>query len=241
MTRRVAAYGGGSVGLFQGKRLGRAKNLEKLAKEIKQLEKELGELKNRQVEEELKLAQFKAQTYGKDLDTQNNSYQRKHRDLSVLQVREKEYREFIQRAGERSEIIERQIVELEETTQRLGPVIVNLRRDFGEKAAILEESRRMFENCQVDLSEKSQAFNQQNIQSIQQKNHLDMLERDEKQKTELLKNLQESEDKNRKELQETKDNIHQLVQTNLQNDDEMVALYEEKKAKVQSRQQEVRT
>jgi chromosome segregation protein len=231
MQRKKYALGGGSVGLFQGKRLGRAKNLEKLAKEIKQLDLELGQLKTAQIEQEGKLAQYKAHTYGKDLETQNNLYQRKHRDLSVLQVREKEYREFIQRAGERSEIIERQIVELEDTTQRLGPVIVNLRKDFGEKTAILEEARRMYENCQADLSEKNQAFNQQNILSIQQKNHLDMLERDEKQKQESIQNLQDSEDKNRKELQETKDNIHLLVQTNLQNDDEMVALYEEKKNK----------
>ncbi len=234
MQRKKFALGGGSVGLFQGKRLGRAKNMEKLAKEIKALEKELSTMKSDLIDLEAKQQQYKAQTYGKDLETQNNVYQRKHRDLSVLQAREKEYREFILRAGERSEIIERQIVEFEEQTERLGPVIKNLRHDFNEKAGILEEARRMFENCQADLNEKSQAFNQQNIQSIQQKNHLDMLERDEKQKTEAIKNLEDSEDKNRRELQETKDNIHQLVQTNLQNDDEMVALYTEKKLKEDS-------
>jgi chromosome segregation protein len=36
---------GGSVGLFEGKRIGRAKNLENLAKEIKQLESQLTKLK----------------------------------------------------------------------------------------------------------------------------------------------------------------------------------------------------
>ncbi|HEX2901251.1 MAG TPA: hypothetical protein VHS96_16155, partial [Bacteroidia bacterium] len=231
MQRKRYAIGGGSIGLFQGKRLGRAKNLEKLAKEIKKIEKELGDLKNALVDQEAKHQVFKGHTYARDLEAQNNVYQRKHRDLSVLQAREKEYRDFITRAGERSEIIERQIVELEQQTERLGPQIAAMREDFSVKAAILEEARRMFENCQADLSEKSQAFNQQNILCIQQKNQLDMLERDESQKQGTLKSLQESEDKNRRDLQETKDNIHQLVQNNLQNDDEMVALYEQKKAK----------
>jgi chromosome segregation protein len=231
MQRKKYAIGGGSIGLFQGKRLGRAKNLEKLAKEIKQIEKELSELKNSLVDQEVKQQQFKANDYGRELETQNNLYQRKHRDLSVLQAREKEYRDFITRAGERSEIIERQIVELEQQTDRLGPQIVAMREDFSVKAAILEEARRMFENCQADLSEKSQAFNTQNILCIQQKNQLDMLERDEQQKQSTIKDLEESEEKNRRDLQETKDNIHSLVQNNLQNDDEMVALYEQKKAK----------
>jgi chromosome segregation protein len=87
MQRRKFALGGGSVGLFQGKRLGRAKNLEKLAKEIKVLEKELGELKQALVDQEARHQQFKGHTYARDLEVQNNVYQRKHRDLSVLQAR----------------------------------------------------------------------------------------------------------------------------------------------------------
>lgn len=231
LQRKRYALGGGSVGLFQGKRLGRAKNLEKLTKEIKKLEKELSELKQALVGQEVRHGDLKSQTYARDLESQNNLYQRKHRDLSVLQAREQEYQEFIARAGERSEIIERQIEELKEQTERLGPQINHLREEFGVKVAILEEARRMLDNCQADLNEKSEVFNQQNIQCIQQKNHLEMLERDEKQKQDILKALEESEAKNRQELQETKANIHHLVQTNLQNDDQMVALYEEKKAK----------
>ena len=37
-TKRQFSISGGSVGLFEGKRIGRAKNLEKLQKEIKGLE-----------------------------------------------------------------------------------------------------------------------------------------------------------------------------------------------------------
>lgn len=231
MQRKQFMLGGGSIGLFQGKRLGRAKNLEKLAKEIKKLEKELSEQKDQLVDEEKLQQSFKANDFGKDLELQSSIFQRKHRDLSVLQIREKEYKEFITKAGERSEIIEKQIVDLEAEVERLGPLIRSLKQDFEGKSAILEETRRMLGNSEEELNEKSQTYNTQNILHIQQKNHFEILDRDEKQKQETLRTLEENESKNRKELQETTDNIHTLVQTNLQNDDEMVALYEEKKLK----------
>ena len=37
VTKRKHSLSGGSVGLFEGKRIGRAKNLEKLQKEIKEI------------------------------------------------------------------------------------------------------------------------------------------------------------------------------------------------------------
>lgn len=45
LTKRKFSISGGSVGLFEGKRIGRAKNLEKLQQEIKELSAELDELK----------------------------------------------------------------------------------------------------------------------------------------------------------------------------------------------------
>ncbi|HBK87525.1 MAG TPA: chromosome segregation protein SMC, partial [Cytophagales bacterium] len=44
-TRRRFSLSGGSVGLFEGKKIGRAKNLEKLDKEIKELNKKLEEVR----------------------------------------------------------------------------------------------------------------------------------------------------------------------------------------------------
>jgi len=51
---------GGSVGLFEGKRIGRAKNLENLSKEIKQIDDLLFDLKKRLDELQKKLGVLKA-------------------------------------------------------------------------------------------------------------------------------------------------------------------------------------
>src|SRR6185437_15237324 len=51
---------GGSVGLFEGKRIGRAKNLENLAKEIKQFDTRVNYFKDQLQEQQNKLAALKA-------------------------------------------------------------------------------------------------------------------------------------------------------------------------------------
>jgi chromosome segregation protein len=229
LQRKRYTIGGGSVGLFQGKRLGRAKNLEKLRKEIKKLEKELNVLKTDRDNQEKLHQRLKEQTFGKDLDQQNQTLQAKNRDLSVLKARESEYKDFIAQAGQRTEVIDQQIKTLHEEIAVITPRTAEIQQAFVEKSGILEESRRMLDRSTDEVNEKNQAFNQQNIRFIQSKNHLDMLQREEQQKMEALETLAQSEKKNRIDLDDTKKSIHELVQTNLRNDDEMIALYEEKK------------
>lgn len=231
LLRRPYALSGGSIGLFQGKRLGRAKNLEKLSREIKKLEKELNVHKMQMDAQEITHQKLKAQDYNKQLDESGRVLQTKQRDLSVLQAREKEYRAFIEQAGARSEVITQQVNDLEDALAELGPKIGKLHNEFVQQSGILEEARQMLENASQELSEKNQAANQQNILHIQKQNLLEMLRKDEAQKTAQLKTLGDNDAKNRQELSETTANIHQIVQNNLQNDEDVVALYEEKKIK----------
>jgi chromosome segregation protein len=231
LLRRPYAMSGGSIGLFQGKRLGRAKNLEKLSRDIKKLEKELNQFKSQLDTQEVTHQRLKSQTYSKQLDESGRILQGKQRDLSVLQAREKEYRAFIEQAGARSEVITQQIYTLEDALAEIGPRIGKLQSDFIQQTGILEEARQMLENATIDLNEKNQAANQANIAHIQKQNLLEMLRKDEFQKSSQAQVLADNDAKNRKELQDTTANIHQIVETNMQNDEDVVALYEEKKRK----------
>ena len=231
LLRRPYAMSGGSIGLFQGKRLGRAKNLEKLSRDIKKLEKELNQFKTQLDTQEMTHQRLKAQTYTKQLDESGRVLQTKQRDLSVLQAREKEYRAFIEQAGARSEVITQQIYTLEDALAEMGPRISKLQSDFIQQNGILEEARQMLENATLELNERNQAANQANIAHIQKQNLLEMLRKDDFQKSTQAQTLADSDAKNRKELHDTTANIHQIVENNLQNDEDVVALYEEKKRK----------
>lgn len=231
LQRRKYRLGGGSVGLFQGKRLGRARNLQKLDKEIKALEKELNELKTNLHKQEQRHQGFREKKYGKELDRQNQVLQQKNKELGVLQAREQEHQDFLKRVGQRTDQIEQEMKTLEEAVALARPEIERLKVSVSEQLAVLTEARLQLESKAAEVSEKSQAFNQQNISYIQLKNHLDMLEKDVRQKVDRLQELERSEKKNKNELTETKTNIHDLVDNSMQDDEEVVALYAEKKVK----------
>lgn len=231
LMRRPYVLSGGSIGLFQGKRLGRARNLEKLDKEIKGFERELNELKTQLHKQEQRHQELKSKTYARDLDLQSREWQKKERDLGVLKAREQEYQEFLARVGKRTEEIEAQVATLQQELDSNQPRIQELEAGHQERAALLEEARRMLESARGEAAEHGQAYNQQNIRFIQLKNHVDLLEREAKQKKDRLQELQASEAKNKAELAETQASIHELVENSLNDDEEVVALYEEKKVK----------
>ena len=230
MRKRYTLHGG-SIGLFQGKRLGRAKNLKKLEKEIHTLERDLNRLKTDLHKQEHRHQELKSKNFAREIEEKYSRLQRRMRDLSVLKAREEEYQEFLGRVGKRTEEIEEQATRLEQEVAAAEPRIETLKQQIGEKKGILEEARIMLENHREELKERNQAFNEQNIRFIQLKNHVDLLEREETQKVARLRELGENEQKNKADLTETKENIHDLVQNSMQDDSEVVALYEEKKEK----------
>ena len=70
--RRDFALSGGAVGLFEGKKIGRAKNLEKLQEEIKQLEITTYKLHQQVANAQVKINQLKAASVIRDIDAQRN-------------------------------------------------------------------------------------------------------------------------------------------------------------------------
>ncbi len=62
-TKRQFSLSGGSVGLFEGKRIGRAKNLEKLEKAIKELNKRISQIKTSLEEKQAELSKLKENNF----------------------------------------------------------------------------------------------------------------------------------------------------------------------------------
>lgn len=231
ISRRKYRLGGGSIGLFQGKRLGRAKNLEKLDKEIKELERTLTLQKNELDNAERKLSALKQQQASLNWEERNEELQQKKRDHSVLLARESEYEQFIAQAGERTEVISGQAEVLAEEVKELTPQIDALKQGFDKTKAEMEEKRALWETSEEELAAVRKVYNEHNIQVVEARNHRDNLYKDEDRMQQQIDSLDDSEKKLLNELEQTRVDIHELVENNLQNDTEIVALYEERKVK----------
>src|SRR5690606_4811570 len=114
---------GGSVGLFEGKRIGRAKNLEILAKEIKTLNQRILELQeNLRVENE-KLIRLKGGSQRVFIEEQRVQLNRLTNELVSVKTKQEQYQTFINNSQNRKQDIETKIasilVELEKAEPEL--------------------------------------------------------------------------------------------------------------------------
>ncbi|MEO1217758.1 MAG: chromosome segregation protein SMC [Bacteroidota bacterium] len=229
LSRRRFILSGGSLGLFEGKRLGRAKNLEKLDKEIAKLQKKLTGEKVELDRSIAKLENLKKIDHLKDLEPLRKQLLEKQRDLSVLQSREKEHREFMMRVGQRTESLNDELETLEKAIVEIDPTIKIKLEELQQHAAKLAQIRGDAQDSAQKLSSHNQIYNQENIRLIHLRNQVENLSRELGQKNEAIVRYGEQNEQMREELNQVREDTENLINSNLQNDEVIVSMYNQKK------------
>ena len=231
ISRRRFVLSGGSLGLFEGKRLGRAKNLEKLDKEIAKLEKQLTSEKVELDKAVRKLENLKRTDYSRELAPIQKQLLEKQRDLSVLQSREKEHHEFLARVGQRAESLVKELVTLKSALVDIDPKIKLKLEALQQLNSQLTLRRSEMQQASEQLSNHSQRYNQEHIKLIHLKNQHDNQEREIKRKQDAIAHFGVSNEKLKEELQTVRKDTDELINSNLQDDESILQLYQEKKEK----------
>ncbi|MFN0203075.1 MAG: chromosome segregation protein SMC, partial [Bacteroidia bacterium] len=228
--RKKYVQSGGSFGLFEGKRLGRAKNLEVLSLEIADLNQQLMTQKKDLTEATAKLEELRKIRYDKELEPLNKKHIEKQRDSELLTTREKEHREFLMRVGQRTDALQKEVTQIQQKIRELTPEIEGAQARLNRLNLDLSETRELANEGALEVNSISARYNQANIQMIQTQNGYANLQRELSQKQDLAANLVKSEEKYRGELETVKADIEALIQSNAQDDEEAIALHEQKKA-----------
>jgi chromosome segregation protein len=111
-TKTRTGMSGGSVGLFEGKRIGRAKNLEKLSKEINSGETLIVKLKNSIAEEEIKLKDLIDSSQKDLLQESQQEINRLSNEYTSVKTKQEQYLAFIENSLNRKQDIEQKIVSI---------------------------------------------------------------------------------------------------------------------------------
>lgn len=176
-TRKKSVVSGGSVGLFEGKKIGRKKNLEKLQKLISSKENELNKIEEKLVRKQNDLKILQDNKHQGDLSLKQaelNQYQRSKVQLDT-QIQnylrlQKEQNEKIVQAESQMDVASRGIIDNEDLT-------INLRAEMKELLSASGEENRIDE-LSGKLSVASEDYNTKNVLYIRQQNHLANIQRD---------------------------------------------------------------
>lgn len=229
VSRRRFIISGGSLGLFEGKRLGRAKNLEKLGKEIAAHEKQLGQQKKELESSVRRLDELKRVDLQEKIEPLQHTLSARQRDLSVLQTREKEHNEFMARTGQRSEGLEQEIDSLSSAIEETDPQIKRELESLQQLQSRLASQRIQAQEFGDQVDILSRRFNEAHIRLIHTQNQLENLSREEGSKQEMVANLQKNETRLKAELEEVRTDTEGIISANLQDDEVIVTLYRQKK------------
>jgi chromosome segregation protein len=210
---------GGSVGLIEGKKIGRAKNLEKLQEEIiaqeEVVEKLRAEIQARHNEviafnEDLRESAVKeTEREIQQLTNQVFSLHNKLENLHSLQATSQHRLEELQQ-------------QVEQTHSDVAAVRMQL-AEFSEMlqagASKLAEAEEAFKAAEIDYSEATRQFNEFNLNVTKQQSKIAALKQELDFKTNQLHDLTQQIEHNTNQLAETSENIRQSTET-LQNIEE---------------------
>ncbi len=173
--RKDFSLSGGAVGLFEGKKIGRAKNLEKLQEEIKSLELSTYKLHQQVANAQVKINQLKASSVARDIDAQRNYVNQLASKFSASQASINSLVKFLESADEKSKTITQRLDKLKLEVETINTELTTLRDTQGSAKAILEKTDKEFVELTNKLSEASSRYNQKNIEFHQQQNRVNSI------------------------------------------------------------------
>lgn len=227
-TKRKFSLSGGSVGLFEGKRIGRAKNLEKLDKEIKDLNKKVSATRANLDQKLSELSKLKEISFKKQLEEKQAQLNELNQSYVSVRTKKEQLAELLSsNANKRDDILDR-IAELEESLTDIQPALLDERAEFESLAQDLDILTEEVEKESQVLSEKSQAYNQENILYHQQLNRVNSLNQEIEFKQNAYDSSKERIEKSQQELGQLDSEIKSLLENNEIKDEELIELYAEK-------------
>lgn len=228
VTKRRFSLSGGSVGLFEGKKIGRAKNLEKLDKEIKDLTRKVEDIRQGLLDKQRELEKLRNNTLKQQIEEAQGAIKMVNDEFISVRTKKEQFAQMINTADLRREDIQEKIENLTRELEELKPK--------AEAAAIAvqqqEEKLKVINddlNAQNEiLSQKSAAFNEQNIFFHQQENRVKSLEQEVRFKQESMEQSTQRIEVNQEELKINEEEIRTIIETTQSNDEELIAMYAQK-------------
>ncbi len=227
--QRQFSVSGGSVGLFEGKRIGRKKSLDVLEHQIQQLEKESNRLATEFYNIKSKIETLKAQRVPAHMQEARNDLNKVTQQKITFYTRLENFETFLREADQKR-------AESGETIQRLRDANTTIEQELAAKQLQLVEAKmkissndEIFQQLAEQLSQASAVFNEKNIEYIRQQNKVSALQRERSYREHQLEELTQSLETNHKILETNELEAGQIADAILEMEQVLVEAYGERK------------
>ena len=230
VIQRPRSLSGGSVGAFEGKRIGRAKNLEQLQQTLRERGAEIEAHQARLSEQQQQLRTLRQSTLTNTITELQREINRLNQEYVTYRSRKEQLAEVLSGNNRKREDALELMQQLDEACAALAPRVAEEERLLREYE---QNNHQLNENLATEserFSEKSAAYNQAKISFFQLENQRASIDQEIDYKEEAHQTITERLDSSERELEEADEAIRTLLESNEVSEDELLALYEEKES-----------
>jgi chromosome segregation protein len=175
-SRRKFSISGGSVGLFEGKKIGRKKNLEILDIEIKNTEGSAADLQKTLTQVRADISFLKNNDRKKDVMALNEILNKIRQEKVFLQTRLDNFSTFLEEADDKKMMSSESIENLKKKIVSIDNQLVINRKDEEGVKMQMANADGSYRNVADMMTQFSQAYNEKNIEFIRQQNKVSTLQ-----------------------------------------------------------------
>ncbi len=231
MIRRAGQLAGGSVGLFEGKRLGRKKHLEHLEKEIIDLRQSWHQLQSRVDRTQHQLAQLQSVDHSARLQALRTEVVSLSQTWTEINSR---LSHVSQRVTEIRDRRKSNADALTDMTQRIAghkEILASKKAEFDAYAVSLEQTEEQYLDIQRQLNEAESAVNELKLQEIHLRNKLETLERELQYHATQEEQLHQSRETQLQQIIADARELEEMMSLSTSLSENLISRYEEKKNK----------
>ncbi|MBR9919479.1 MAG: chromosome segregation protein SMC [Bacteroidetes bacterium] len=222
---------GGSIGLFEGKKIGRKKNLEMLETAIAKLEREEDKISTKFFQQKTKLEQLKSQHSREAMQEATRNINQLSQDKVSLQTRLENHDQFVQQSQVKLTDMKVRLQELEAEEKRIASELGNREQLIQKVKDEIANTDGSYRKVAEQLSAASAKYNQQNIEFIRQQNKVNAIQREMNFKENQLEETRNALTKNKSNQGETAQEMTELHEKQAELEKTLKAAYAEKEQK----------
>ncbi|WP_237717881.1 chromosome segregation protein SMC [Pontibacter sp. BAB1700] len=203
--KKPLSLSGGSVGLFDGSRLGRKQNLEQLAEELEQLQQEVELMQSRINAQQQILLNYRSESQKDVIKQLEKEVAKLQQDLLTVRIKNEQHQQNRKNSDQKQQELQQRLDDLYVQSQQVSP---QAEEDMQELKQL--EERLAVLNSQINQQQEqimviSGMYNQENIQFHQLKNRFGSLQQEISYKQKTVETNQERIAGLRQELQKSEE------------------------------------
>ena len=229
--QRKYSVSGGSVGLFEGKKIGRKKSLEVLEHQIQQLEKQSNTLSTDFYNAKSRIEALKEQRVPARIQDARNELNKVTQQKITFYTRLENFETFLRDADKKR-------AELQQTMQELRSANEQIEQGLAEKQTLMAAAKTTISNTDEtfrqmaeQLSHASTVYNENNIEFIRQQNKVLALQRELSYRERQIEEATATLESNRQTIAQTDEESSALSEQIIEMEQLLVESYGERKEK----------